>query len=124
MKPRASSRKSEPSDIILPPEQPDPPPAILPAPDRPAGFVPPPFTLDDLEARRAWLWMLIFNIFQNRAASAEKLDYRFALHLSELLGLNAPVDEKKSIKVDALGEFLDGLSVEAFAEYKRQGEPR
>jgi hypothetical protein len=83
----------------------------------------PSFSLDDMEARRAWLWMLTFNIFQSRAAILDKPDTRFAMHLSELVGLAPVQGEGRPGRGDGLGEFLDGLSVEAFAEYKQQARP-
>jgi hypothetical protein len=92
-----------------------------PAAGRPQALAPPPFPLDDLEARRAWLWTLTFNIFQSRAAMLDKPDARFAMHLGALAGL-APA-QPEARHGDSLGEFLDGLSVEAFAEYKQQACP-
>jgi hypothetical protein len=83
----------------------------------------PPFALEDVEARRAWLWKLTFNSFQNRVAMQDKPDTRFAIHLSELLGLCPAQTDPTKTGGDRLGDFLENLSVEAFAEYKRAGEP-
>lgn len=93
------------------------------AAERPKALTAPPFSFDDLEARRAWLWTLTFNIFQSRAAMLDKPDARFAMHLGDLVGLAPAQPEARQRHGDSLGEFLDGLSVEDFAEYKQLARP-
>jgi hypothetical protein len=93
------------------------------AAERSQALTAPPFSFDDLEARRAWLWTLTFNIFQSRAAMLDKPDARFAMHLGDLVGLAPAQPEAKQRHGDSLGQFLEGLSVEDFAEYKQLARP-
>ncbi|HEX2529365.1 MAG TPA: hypothetical protein VHL31_24115 [Geminicoccus sp.] len=89
-----------------------------------SGLPEPPFSIDDVSARRTWLWRLAFHTFEARAKAADKLDTRFLVHLSELLDLSAASRKQRGSGQDmGLGEFLHGLSVDEFAQYKRQCEP-
>ena len=90
---------------------------------RRSGLRKPRFAFDDLEARQEWLWKLAFNAFEQRVASADKpADTRFMLHLSELLGLGSAANDNGKGR-SGLGDFLDAMSPEEFAEYKQQDRP-
>ena len=81
----------------------------------------PPFAHDDQENRRAWLWRLVFNTFEDRVANPEKLDTRFAVHLSALLGLSALTDKSSAAGPEtAINGFLEDLSPQEFIDYKMQ----
>lgn len=85
----------------------------------------PPFSYDDLAARRAWLWTLAFHTFERQVLQEDKLDTRFTLHLSNLLGLGPePSEGAKDGRNQVLVDFYENLTVEQFADYKRQAPRR
>jgi hypothetical protein len=90
---------------------------------RRSGLRKPGFAFDDLEARQQWLWKLAYNAFEQRVAGAGRsADIRFVLHLSELLGLGPAANDNGKGR-SGLGDFLDAMTPDEFAEYKQQDQP-